>query len=571
MTATTGTDLSYDPYDFEIDADPYPVWRRLRDEAPLYYNEQYDFYALSRFDDVERGLVDWRRPTARAKGAILEMIKADIEMPPGHRSSSRTRPTHDVHRGLLSRVFTPKQMHAHRAEGPRVLRRAASTRSSARAASTSSPTSARRCRCARSACCSASPKQDQEAIRDRIDAEPAHRRRASRCRCRGDAIVEQATMFADYIDWRAEHPSDDLMTELLSAEFEDETGTDAPAHARRGAHATSTLIAGAGNETTTRLIGWTGKVLAEHPDQRRELVDDRVARPERDRGAAPLRGAVAGAGPLRDRATSSTTARRCPTGSVMLLLIGVGQPRRPPASPTATASTSTATIDHHLTFGYGIHFCLGAALGPPRRPGRARRGAAALPRVGGRLGRRRAGAAPRPCAAGRRCRSPSRDGGRAVRDPRRRRGPRRPARPAGADALPRPDRRTRAGSTGSRSTTCASWSSTGATTYDWRAQEARLNELAHFRTDDRRPVDPLRPRALAARRRAPAAAHARLARLDRRVPRRDPAPDRPGGARRQRGRRVPRDRAVAARLRLLGADAHARLGRLRASRARSSS
>ena len=55
MTATE-PDLYYDPYDFEIDADPYPVWRRLRDEAPLYYNEKYDFYALSRFDDVERGL-----------------------------------------------------------------------------------------------------------------------------------------------------------------------------------------------------------------------------------------------------------------------------------------------------------------------------------------------------------------------------------------------------------------------------------------------------------------------------------------------------------------------------------
>ena len=44
----------YDPYDFEIDADPYPVWKRLRDEAPLYYNEKYDFYAISRYDDVER-------------------------------------------------------------------------------------------------------------------------------------------------------------------------------------------------------------------------------------------------------------------------------------------------------------------------------------------------------------------------------------------------------------------------------------------------------------------------------------------------------------------------------------
>jgi len=53
------SDINYDPYDVEIDADPYPVWARMRDDAPLYYNEQHDFYALSRFEDVEAGLIDW--------------------------------------------------------------------------------------------------------------------------------------------------------------------------------------------------------------------------------------------------------------------------------------------------------------------------------------------------------------------------------------------------------------------------------------------------------------------------------------------------------------------------------
>ena len=50
---TTDPDLYYDPFDFDIDTDPYPIWRRLREERPLYYNERYDFYALSRFEDVE--------------------------------------------------------------------------------------------------------------------------------------------------------------------------------------------------------------------------------------------------------------------------------------------------------------------------------------------------------------------------------------------------------------------------------------------------------------------------------------------------------------------------------------
>src|SRR5262249_45512163 len=58
VTTVDRTDLYYDPYDVDINADPYPVFRRLREEAPLYHNEPYDFYALSRYEDVERGFVD---------------------------------------------------------------------------------------------------------------------------------------------------------------------------------------------------------------------------------------------------------------------------------------------------------------------------------------------------------------------------------------------------------------------------------------------------------------------------------------------------------------------------------
>ena len=80
------------------------------------------------------------------------------------------------------------------------------------------------------------------------------------------------------------------MTELLNVEFEDETGT-----ARRLTRDELLLyvnvVAGAGNETTTRLIGWAGKVLAEHPDQRRGARRGQVADPAGHRGAAALRAA----------------------------------------------------------------------------------------------------------------------------------------------------------------------------------------------------------------------------------------------------------------------------------------
>ena len=90
--ATTAPAPYYDPYDFDIDADPYPVWKRLRDEAPLYYNEKYGFYALSRYEDVERCFVDWQTYSS-AKGSVLEIIKAGIADAARACSSSRTRPT----------------------------------------------------------------------------------------------------------------------------------------------------------------------------------------------------------------------------------------------------------------------------------------------------------------------------------------------------------------------------------------------------------------------------------------------------------------------------------------------
>src|SRR5690606_2846866 len=87
-------------------------------------------------------------------------------------------------------------------------------------------------------------------------------------------VDDQHQLFADYIDWRYEHPSDDLMTDMLRAEHEDETGTKR-CLTRHEALGYVGLIAAAGNETTTRLIGWMGKVLAEHPDQLHEVATDR--------------------------------------------------------------------------------------------------------------------------------------------------------------------------------------------------------------------------------------------------------------------------------------------------------
>src|SRR5262245_61665077 len=100
----------WDPFDREIAADPYPVYARLRDEAPLWYNERHDFYTLSRWDGVDGGLKDWATFSS-CRGPILEVIKANIEIPPGT-LLMEDPPIHDLHRSLLARVFTPRRVAA---------------------------------------------------------------------------------------------------------------------------------------------------------------------------------------------------------------------------------------------------------------------------------------------------------------------------------------------------------------------------------------------------------------------------------------------------------------------------
>jgi cytochrome P450 len=174
-----------------------------------------------------------------------------------------------------------------------------------------------------------------------------------------DEVATGAQVFEEYIDWRADHPSDDLMTDLLNAELEDVDGT------RRRLTKIEilnyvNLIAGAGNETTTRLIGWTGKVLAEHPDQRQELVADRSLIP----GAIEELLRFEPPSPVQARYVTKDVehhGQTVPAGSAMLLL-NASANRDPRRFADPDRFDIRRKIDHHLSFGYGIHFCLGAAL-----------------------------------------------------------------------------------------------------------------------------------------------------------------------------------------------------------------
>jgi cytochrome P450 len=204
------------------------------------------------------------------------------------------------------------------------------------------------------------PEQDQQALRNQIDDGLRLEDSAPR-EGQFDGILERsAEMFEAYLDYRREHPSDDIMTQLLTTEFEDETGT------RRTLDRAEVLtyvsnIASAGNETTTRLIGWMGKVLAENPDQLRLVAEDRSLIPqtveELLRFEAPS--------PIQSRYVTRDVeyhGQTVPEGAVISLINGSANRDERQFGPTAGEFDIRREAGHHLSFGYGLHFCLGANL-----------------------------------------------------------------------------------------------------------------------------------------------------------------------------------------------------------------
>jgi cytochrome P450 len=354
MSTTTTTEPYFDPYDVDINADPYPVYARLRDEAPVYYNDRYDFWALSRHADVEKALLNWQT-FSNTRSDILDIIRSGVDLPPGV-LLFEDPPLHTMHRGLMSRVFTPRRMAALEDQVrdfcARCLDPLVGSDGFDIIAELASVLPMRVI-----GMLLGIPEQDQVAVRNRTDANL--RTVPGQPMAVKEENVASGDLFADYIEWRSTHPSDDLMTQLLNAEFEDETGTTRTL-TRPEVLTYTAVLAGAGNETTGRLIGWLAKLLAEHPDQRREVVDDRSLIPNVIDEA------------LRFEPTGHASARfvmhdvdyhgiTVPAGSAMLLL--QASANRDPRRYTDPDVFDIHRDDiQHLTFGYGLHFCLGASL-----------------------------------------------------------------------------------------------------------------------------------------------------------------------------------------------------------------
>ncbi|HEY3830876.1 MAG TPA: cytochrome P450 [Acidimicrobiia bacterium] len=348
------SDLSYDPYTAINNVDPYPLYKRMRDEAPLYYNDEYDFFAVTRYEDCERGLVDAKRFIS-GKGGILELIKADIEFPPGT-LIFEDPPAHDVHRSLLSRVFTPKRVAALE---PKIREFCAHSLDPLVGEKEFDLITelGQQMPMKVMGMLFGIPDEGQAAVRDMADRNL--RVTAGEAMKVSDNPTFGSETFDEYIDWRIDHPSDDLMTELLHTEFTDEHGVTRTL-TRDEASLYTTVVAGAGNETTTRLIGWFGKVLAEYPDQRRELVADRSLMnntiEELLRFESP--GPQVGRYMPEDVELYGETV---PAGSTMLFVVSAAN-RDERRWDDADRFDIHRTHGQHLAFGYGIHYCLGAAL-----------------------------------------------------------------------------------------------------------------------------------------------------------------------------------------------------------------
>ena len=343
----------YDPYDVELNTDPYPMFRRLREEQPLYYNEQYGFYAISRFADVNKALVD-HETFSSARGAIVELIKANIEIPPGT-VIFEDPPIHDIHRKLLARMFTPRKINALEPIIREYCAQSLDPLIGTRHFDFVADLGAQMPMKVISALLGI-PEDDQEMVRDHANAQM---RTEAGKPMKADGFVT-GELFEAYIDWRVDHPSDDIMTELLNAEFVDETGTTRQL-TRQELLTYLNVVAGAGNETTTRLIGWAGKVLAEHPDQRRELAENPALIPQaveellRYEPPAPHVARYV----TRDVEFYGTTVSE---GSVMMMLIGAAVRDHRQFPPDGDVFDIHREAHQHLAFSVGTHYCLGSAL-----------------------------------------------------------------------------------------------------------------------------------------------------------------------------------------------------------------
>ena len=339
-------EIYWDPFDVEIDTDPHPTWKRMRDEAPVYHNEKYAFYALTRHHDVEAAHRD-PATFSSAKGTVLEMMGNDLS------STGQIifldPPEHTELRQLVSRAFTPRHT-AVLEDRVRGFCAGMLDAQSGRAEFDYLQDFGAKLPSMVISSLLGVPEEDQETFRHAVDRmfhiEPDVGMVNEQSMAAGQEVRHY---LRGLIDLRKNAPRDDLLTSLAQAGLSRRASTDF-----------ATLLLAAGTETVARLLGWTAVVLAAHPDQRAELAADHTLIP----GAVEELLRYEAPSPVQGRWTTRAVELHetvIPAESKVLLITGAaGRDER--VYPDADRFDIHRDHQAHVSFGFGIHFCVGAAL-----------------------------------------------------------------------------------------------------------------------------------------------------------------------------------------------------------------
>lgn len=363
-------DLVYDPYDPLIDQNPYAVWKRLRDEAPLYYNEKYNFYALSRFDDVYAGLRNWQDYSS-ARGTVLELMQIG-DTPAGEAYGEANLgmmifsdpPSHDIARRLVNQSFSPTAVKVFE-ERCRNLCNHFFDKVEGQTEFDLVDEIIRPIPPMMIGHILGVPEEDQEQLGRWVDqslafdpeAEPVILENGVRKGTESHIAISQ--YLSELLAKRMADPKDDMITMLGHAEVEMKDGTMRKLDVRE-VLSFFMLLQGAGSETTARALAWAGVLLARHPEQRKKLVDEpgkiRNAIEELLRYEAPS--PIQARYVMRDVEWYGVTV---PKGSRIALLNGsAGRDER--QYDNAEEFDVDRKVARHLSLGFGTHVCLGASL-----------------------------------------------------------------------------------------------------------------------------------------------------------------------------------------------------------------
>lgn len=341
--------VDFDPYSYETHEDPYPIYRALRNEAPVYYGRRRDFYALSRYDDVRAAVDDWETYSS-AEGITIEPTSRGLEpmlleMDP---------PRHTQLRALVSRAFTPK----------RVLELEEPTRRLARDLIDSF---ADQGACDLIADFSAIlpmavicllldiPRADHDMLRGWSDALLHRESGSSNVTPAGyDGAANLYGYFNTLIAERRSHMGDDLVSALIAAE------EDGQALSPSEILGFCFLLIIAGNETTTKLLGNALFWLERYPDQRANVLADPSLTSAAIEEVLRFDGSTQALARVltRDVSLHGETMRE---GKKLLLLFGSAN-RDERKWDRADEFDIGRNPAGHLAFGHGIHHCLGASL-----------------------------------------------------------------------------------------------------------------------------------------------------------------------------------------------------------------